>query len=59
MVKLGAPPVEGKANEELVSFMAEVLKCARSEVRLIRGTSSRVKVLEVPAGAAERLGSLL
>lgn len=56
LVKLAAPPLEGKANKELVRFLAEALGCARGEVRLTRGDSSRVKSLEVPAGALARLG---
>lgn len=55
LVKLAAPAQEGKANKELVRFIAEVLDCAKSEVSLLRGDSSRTKVLEVPSEAAARL----
>ena len=55
LVKLAAPALEGKANKELVRFMADVLDCAKSEVSLIRGETSRTKVLSVPADAAARL----
>ena len=54
-VKLAAPPVDGRANEELVRFLVEVIGCAKGAVRIVRGTSGRVKTLEVPEGAAERL----
>jgi uncharacterized protein (TIGR00251 family) len=56
LVKLAAPAQEGKANKELVRFLAELLGCGRSEVALLRGDTSRTKSLEVPAGAVERLG---
>lgn len=56
LVKLAAPAQEGKANKELVRFMAEFLDCAKSGVSLLRGDSSRTKVLEVPPEAAARLG---
>lgn len=56
LVKLAAPAQEGKANKELIRFMAEALGCAKSAVSLVRGESSRTKVLEVPPEAAARLG---
>ena len=56
LVKLAAPPLDGKANRELVRFMAEFLGCGRREVALLRGETGRSKVLDVPAEAAARLG---
>lgn len=55
-VKLAAPALEGKANKELVRFMAEFLGCAKSTVSLVKGDSSRTKVLAIPPEAAARLG---
>ena len=49
MIKLAAPPVEGKANTELLRFMADTLDCPKGAVTLLRGESSRVKVVEIPA----------
>lgn len=48
-VKLQAPPVEGKANAELIRFIGKELGCAKSEVSLLRGDTQRVKSLEIPA----------
>lgn len=55
LVKLQAPPVDGKANAELVRFISEALDCPKSQVALIRGETSRQKVLSVPAAALEKL----
>lgn len=55
LVRLRAPPQDGRANEELVRFLAEVLGCRKAEVRLVRGASARRKQLELPAVCAERL----
>ena len=55
LVKLNAPPVDGKANTELIRFLAEVLDCPKSQITLLRGTSSRQKTLELPAAMIERL----
>jgi uncharacterized protein (TIGR00251 family) len=48
-VKLQAPPVEGKANAELIRFISKELGCAKNEVSLLRGDTQRVKSLEIPA----------
>lgn len=55
LLKLGAPPVDGKANVELVRFIAEILGCSKSQVTLVRGEGSRQKMLEVPAAALVKL----
>ena len=46
-VRLAAPPVDGKANERLVDWLAGELGCPRRAVRLKRGPASRRKQLEV------------
>lgn len=55
LVKLQAPPVDGKANAELIRFLARALDCPRSAVALLRGEGSRQKVVELPASAMELL----
>jgi uncharacterized protein (TIGR00251 family) len=46
-IRLAAPPVDGAANAALIEFVAERLGLAKSRVRLVSGTSSRRKVLEI------------
>lgn len=46
-VRLAAPPVEGKANEVLLHFLADRFGVARRAVTLLRGVSSRAKVVAV------------
>jgi uncharacterized protein (TIGR00251 family) len=55
LVKLQAPPVDGKANTELIRFLAESLDCPKGQITLLRGTSSRQKTVELPAVALEQL----
>lgn len=57
LIKLAAPPVDGKANTELVRFMADYLGCAKGKVQLVRGEGSRQKVLDVPSDALVKLPS--
>jgi len=56
-IRLAAPPVDGKANEALIKFVAEALRLPKSAVSLKSGQSSRHKVLELvgttPAAVAE------
>jgi uncharacterized protein (TIGR00251 family) len=55
MVKLAAAPVDGKANLELIKFIAGELNCAKKQVVLLRGEASRQKVLEVPEASLGKL----
>jgi uncharacterized protein (TIGR00251 family) len=54
-VRLAAPAHEGKANKELIRFLADVLDCPKNSLSLQRGELSRTKVLEIPSEAAARL----
>ncbi len=46
-VKLTSPPVEGKANEDLIEFLADVLGVRKSSIKIVQGQSSKQKVVEV------------
>ena len=46
-LRLAAPPVEGRANEALVVFMAAALGVARRDVTIVRGQTARRKTVEV------------
>jgi hypothetical protein len=52
---LTAPPVEGRANEACVEFLAEFLKVPRSSVTIAAGETSRNKVIRVAGLSAEDL----
>lgn len=46
-VALTAPPVDGAANAALVAFLASSLGVAKRSVRIVRGETSKTKVVEV------------
>jgi uncharacterized protein (TIGR00251 family) len=46
-LSLAAPPVDGKANDECVRFLAELAGVPKSRVRIVSGATSRIKVVEV------------
>ena len=48
-VRLVAPPVEGKANEVLVAWLADQLGLPKRAVRVARGATVRRKALEIDA----------
>ena len=46
-VRVGAPPVDGAANEAVVRLIAERLDVPLSAVRLVQGATGRTKVVTV------------
>jgi uncharacterized protein (TIGR00251 family) len=58
LVRVSAPPVEGKANDAVVELLAEALNVPRSAVHLERGAAARSKRVSVPRGAEAALRQL-
>ncbi len=52
-IAVTAPPVDGKANQALCAFLAEIFGISRSSVMVIRGAASREKTLRVENLAME------
>jgi hypothetical protein len=46
-IRLTAPPVEGKANEALVKFLAEVLGEPASNIEIVGGHTGRDKIVSI------------
>jgi uncharacterized protein (TIGR00251 family) len=46
-IRIAAPPVDGKANDECRRFIAKLIGVATSSVEIIAGESSRDKVIRV------------
>jgi len=58
-IKVTAPPVDAAANEALMRLLADQLDCPRNRVELIRGHTSRHKVLKLYGlSIADVLGKL-
>jgi uncharacterized protein len=59
-IALTTPPVDGKANEALVAFLAEALRLPRARISIVAGLSSRTKTLRITGkSAAEVTAALL
>jgi uncharacterized protein (TIGR00251 family) len=46
-VKVTAPPVDAAANEALLRLLADTFDCPRGRVELVRGHTSRHKVVKL------------
>jgi uncharacterized protein (TIGR00251 family) len=55
LVRVTAPPVDGKANEAVIRLLARRLGVPRSRVSVVRGVSARDKVIEIEGMEARAL----
>ncbi len=53
--RVGAPAVEGQANNVLVRLIADELGVGRSSVRIVAGASSRQKLVVVDGADADTI----
>jgi uncharacterized protein (TIGR00251 family) len=58
-IRLAAPPVDGKANEALIAFLAAALGVAKQRIELISGASSRAKRLRIDQVDAKTVAARL
>lgn len=54
LARLRSPPVDGKANAELIELFAAHFGCAKSAVTIRSGAASRMKLVTVPGAPDER-----
>lgn len=59
LVRLAAPPVEGAANDALVTFLAARLQVPRRAVRIVGGERGRRKRVMVAGVTADRVRAAL
>ncbi len=52
-VRLAAPPVEGRANEELIRLLSATMGVRKGDVAIIKGLKSRTKVVAVDGISGE------
>jgi len=60
-IKVAAPPTEGQANEELIRFLSEKIDIPMDAVKILRGGTSRHKVviIDAPKDRVEKLLGLV
>jgi uncharacterized protein len=59
VIRVGAPPVDGKANEAVTRLIAERLGVPRSAVQVVRGHGSRDKQVRVDGMSADQIRAAL
>jgi uncharacterized protein len=59
VIRVTAPPVDGKANAALCAFVAKILRIPSSRVAVVRGQTSRTKVVRVEGVAQNELRAAL
>lgn len=58
-IALTAPPVDGKANEALIAFLADALRLPRARIVLVSGLTSRAKILRITGKSAAEVAAAL
>ena len=54
-----APPVDGKANQAVIEFLAELFRIPKSSVTIVSGETGRNKVVAVRGLSAEQVRKTL
>lgn len=58
-IAISATPVDGKANKELISFLAKTLEIRKQDVEIINGSNNSIKLLHLPASIQSKLDKIL
>ena len=46
-VYVGAPPLDGRANEAVINSLADYFRVKKYQIKLIRGHKSKLKIFEI------------
>jgi uncharacterized protein (TIGR00251 family) len=58
-IRIQAPPIDGKANAEIVRYLSEFFKISKSSVQVLKGDSSKQKTIVIVGVSLEDVESLL
>jgi uncharacterized protein len=47
LAQIKSPPVDGKANEELIALIAKHFECRKADVSIKAGGSGRLKLVQI------------
>lgn len=54
-VKIKAPAIDNKANEELVKFLSKLLNVSKSSIELKSGSTSKIKTLYIDSCGIDKI----
>ena len=49
LAQIKSPPINGKANEELIALVARQFGCRKAEVTIKSGAGGRMKLVQLPS----------
>lgn len=58
-VKVAAPPEKGKANQNLVEFLADQLNIKKKDIKILTGQTSPIKQIQISGISSQMLISKL
>ena len=58
-IELNAPPVDNKANDALIAFLAKKLRVPKNQIAIQSGRTGRKKILHIEGISQDNLSSLL
>ena len=58
-LSITAPPVDGKANQAVIEFLAELFRVPKSSIAIVSGETGRNKVIAVRGVSAEQVRKAL
>ncbi len=58
-VKIAAPPVEGKANKELIAYFSDIIDVRKSAITIEKGQTSRNKLISIEGVDEARLSIVI
>ena|SRR5262245_21941187 len=58
-LRVKAAPADGAANEAVRALLAERLRCARSQVEIVRGHAARTKIMRIVGLAPDEVAGRL
>ena len=47
LVRVTSPPVEGRANYQMLEILAEHFGCPKRDISILKGTKARFKIVEI------------
>lgn len=54
-MRITSPPIEGRANGEVISFLARLFNVAPSRIKIVQGEKSRIKTILVKGITSQEL----
>ena len=58
-IKIAAPPVKGRANQELIRFLSDILGIRKSDLSIEKGQTSKNKIIAVRGLSQKQVENLL